>query len=330
MKHKNTLLILLVILLCAVVFFLSKSDESLNRQHLTNFAISDTSKVTKIIISDKVPSKAVLERDGNSKWLVNNQYRVSKSKIFYLLQTLNRMKIAHPVPINMRDNVIGNLQTYGIKVEVYSENGEEKIFYVGGENNELTATFMLLRGALDPYAVHIPGFNGYLSTRFFTQEYLWRDKLIMSYDNREIMQVDLQYHSKNQSDDSFHLSVSDSIIKLSNWANYEFDADTVAIETYRAAFRNLFAISFVSGTLNTDSLMTRTPLISLNVKTNTNKQTEILFYSKKAAPGTQVNGDVTMRDPESIYAFVNKSDWYVIQRQKFNQVFTTLDKLRMK
>ena len=62
------------------------------------------------------------------------------------------MEIAHPVPLSMRDNVIGNLAVKGIKVEVELKNGKNKIFYVGGENKELTATFMMLKGALEPYA----------------------------------------------------------------------------------------------------------------------------------------------------------------------------------
>ena len=129
---------------------------------------------------------------------VNGKYKARKSGIFYLLQTLQRMEIAHPVPLSMRDNVLGNLAVKGIKVEVELKNGNNKIFYVGGENKELTATFMMIKGAKEPYAVHIPGFKGYLSGRFFTQEYLWRDKTVINYDNRNISSVKMQYYNVNQ------------------------------------------------------------------------------------------------------------------------------------
>ena len=147
MKNKNILYIIVILFLGTCFYLLSKQDNSITRTDRRDFSIADTSEVIKVTLSSKAPEIAVLNRQNENSWTVNGKYKARKSGIFYLLQTLQRMEIAHPVPLSMRDNVIGNLAVKGIKVEVQLKNGQEKIIYVGGENKELTATFMMLKGA---------------------------------------------------------------------------------------------------------------------------------------------------------------------------------------
>ena len=239
------------------------------------------------------------------------------------------MEIAHPVPLSMRDNVIGNLAVKGIKVEVELKNGKNKIFYVGGENKELTATFMMLKGALEPYAVHIPGFKGYLSGRFFTQEYLWRDKTVINYDNRNISSVQMQYYNVNQKDESFRITKTNMGYQLSDFETKEMiEHNPKALETYIASFRKLYAESFVTGTLNTDSLIKTQPLFELTVTTIDNQSTAIKVFNKKAEKTIYVDGDITMQDPERMFAFVNNEDWMVIQTNTFKKVMKELTELK--
>ena len=66
---------------------------------------------------------------------------------------------------------------------------------------------MILENSSEPYVVSIPGFNGYLSSRFSCEENDWKDKIIFNYDKNEIESVHLNYrdtiHSfKIYSDDS--------------------------------------------------------------------------------------------------------------------------------
>ena len=144
MKNKNIRYIVIILFLGISIYLLSKKDNSITRSDRRDFSISDTSEVIKVTLSSKAPEIAVIDRQNENSWIVNGKYKARKSGIFYLLQTLQRMEIAHPVPLSMRDNVIGNLAVKGIKVEVEVKTGKNKIFYVGGENKELTATFMVI------------------------------------------------------------------------------------------------------------------------------------------------------------------------------------------
>jgi len=329
MKNKNILYIIVILFLGTCIYLLSKQDNSITRTDRRDFSIVDTSEVIKVTLSSKAPEIAVLNRQNENSWTVNGKYKARKSGIFYLLQTLQRMEIAHPVPLSMRDNVIGNLAVKGIKVEVQLKNGQEKIIYVGGENKELTATFMMLKGALEPYAVHIPGFKGYLSGRFFTQEYLWRDKTVINYDNRNIASVKMQYYNINQKDESFEITKTNMGYQLSDFETKEMIGhNPKALETYIASFRKLYAESFVTGTLNTDSLIKTQPLFELTVKTIDNQSTAIKVFNKKAEKTIYVDGDITMQDPDRMFAFVNNEDWMVIQTNTFKKVMKKLSELK--
>lgn len=329
MKNKNILYIIVILFLGACIYLLSKQDNSITRTDRRDFSIADTSEVIKVTLSSKAPEIAVLNRQNENSWTVNGKYKARKSGIFYLLQTLQRMEIAHPVPLSMRDNVIGNLAVKGIKVEVQLKNGKEKIIYVGSENKELTATFMMLKGALEPYAVHIPGFKGYLSGRFFTQEYLWRDKTVINYDNRNIASVKMQYYNVNEKDESFQITKTNMGYQLSDFETNEMiQHNPKAIETYIASFRKLYAESFVTGTLNIDSLIKTQPLFELNVTTIDNESTAIKVFNKKAEKTIYVDGDITMQDPDRMFAFVNNEDWMVIQTNTFKKLMKKLSELK--
>lgn len=329
MKNKNILYFIVILFLGTCIYMLSKQDNSIKRTDRRDFSVVDTSQVIKVTLSSKAPEIAILDRQNENSWTVNGKYKARKSGIFYLLQTLQRMEIAHPVPLSMRDNVIGNLAVKGIKVEVELKNGKNKIFYVGGENKELTATFMMLKGALEPYAVHIPGFKGYLSGRFFTQEYLWRDKTVINYDNRNISNIKMQYYNVNQNDESFLIKKTNKGYQLSDFETKEMiKHNAKALETYIASFRKLYAESFVTGTLNTDSLIKTQPLFELTVTSIDDQSTAIKVFNKKAEKTIYVDGDITMQDPERMFAFVNNEDWMVIQTNTFKKVMKELSDLK--
>lgn len=166
-KTNNIIYLILIVLFGGLAYILNNQKVSISRSDRRDFSIEDSSKVVQITLSSKVPETAILRRINESYWTINEEYKAGNSLVQNLLKTLQRMEIAHPVPLTMRENILGNLAIYGIRVQVELKNGDEKIFYVGGENREQSATFMMLQNASEPYAVHIPGFQGYLSSRFF-------------------------------------------------------------------------------------------------------------------------------------------------------------------
>ena len=329
MKTNNGIYLSILFCLGLLSYLLLNNEQDVTRTDRRDFAVNDTSTVVKVIISSKLPETAVLQRVNESEWTVNENYKARKSAVFYLLKTLQRMEIAHPVQRSMRNNVLGNLAVHGIKVEVFLNDGTNKTFYVGGENQELSASFMMLQDATDPYAVHIPGFKGYLSTRFFTQESIWRDKTVLKYDNIDIESISLQYFAPKMIEESFVLNEVNQKFTLTDYTGTGTqEIDPAKLQPYLASFRKLSSEGYISGSLNVDSLVKTQPIFDLIVQNKNQEQTQVTAYYKKAKDGARADGDVTMKDPERMYAHVNKTDWVLIQRNTFNKVMKGMSDLK--
>jgi len=55
----------------------------------------------------------------------------------------------------------------------------------------MLGTYYKMAGSDLPFAVYIQGFNGYLTTRFFTEENLWRDRTIYGLAPKDIKAVEM-------------------------------------------------------------------------------------------------------------------------------------------
>ena len=119
-KNIKSIIVLLVLIIISVYTYFKKSNSSI-REELKDFAIEDTSTVDKIFMVDKTNSQVLLEKiDG--QWFVNKQFPVRKDAIDMLLKTMNRLIVKSPVPKSSFDNIVGQLATQSIKVEIYSLN----------------------------------------------------------------------------------------------------------------------------------------------------------------------------------------------------------------
>ena len=93
----------------------------------------------------------------------------------------------------------------------------------------------------------------------------------------------MQYYNVNQKDESFRITKTNMGYQLSDFETKEMIGhNQKALETYIASFRKLYAESFVTGTLNTDSLIKTQPLFELTVTTIDNQSTAIKVFNKKA------------------------------------------------
>jgi hypothetical protein len=192
MKNKAPFIILASLLLIAAFVYLVKTQK-LSKKDLANFAVEDTSAVTKIFLANKSGSgSVVLEKQPENYWKVNNKYRVRKDAIDNILSTLAALKVKAPVGRASFNNVVKEMSGTATKVEVYSNSTLIKTIYVGGPTMDYNGTYMMLESSTKPYIVEIPGFEGYLSTRFFTDEEQWKDSKIFYTKFKELKKVVMQ------------------------------------------------------------------------------------------------------------------------------------------
>jgi len=162
----------------------------------TDFALPDTAAIDRIFIADMDGGKALLERvEGERYWRLNGTHFARKDAVDLLLKTALRAGVRGPVPAAQRETVIRLLASRGKKVEWYTGgDAPAKVWYIGTATPSHTGTYMLLEmeegKAAEPFIVHMEGFSGFLSTRFFTDEREWRYTGVFDFPGRELASVE--------------------------------------------------------------------------------------------------------------------------------------------
>ena len=122
-KNKNKIGIALVIFLSAITFYFNtQNTKGTLKKELTNFAVKDTSSITKIFLADKQNHTVLLERQTNGSWMLNKKYQVREDAIKLLLTTMKELSVKAPVGKQAFENVVKRLATSAVKVEIYTNN----------------------------------------------------------------------------------------------------------------------------------------------------------------------------------------------------------------
>lgn len=314
-------MILLVIV--SVFLIMDKKDFTIDKE-LRDFSVKDTSTVNKIFMVEKSNNKVLLEKkDG--VWWVNDKFKAREDAIYTLLKTLYRMDVKSPVPKSAHNSVIKRLATESVKVEIYQNNELTKVIYVGGATSNHFGTYMMLEGSDVAFVVHIPGFNGFLSTRFFTDENLWRSTKVFDYNYNEISTVsvtdpakpDKSYIVSNNGENRFGLKLLKGNKEIENF-------DTLEVKTYLAYFKSIAYQSLLTDydKKTKDSIITSTPYFILeltDVYQNTTSVKAFLMPATYDAYGP--DGEWLPYDPNVMYALINDKDFVTIQFYVFDPLF---------
>jgi hypothetical protein len=167
----------------------------------SEFAVTDTASVTRIFIADKDGGQALLERvPGERYWQLNGQHKERKDAVDLLLKTFKRVAVQRPVSEGEKDNVNRLLAGRAKKVEIYQDGDvPTKTWYIGTATQSHTGTYMVLGDgqmgvAEEPFVMHMEGFTGFLSTRFFTEEVEWRYTGMFDFPAKSLRKVEVEYH----------------------------------------------------------------------------------------------------------------------------------------
>jgi len=328
MKKKLTLLIALVVVLAAVVIYFSlrSSDSSLKRE-LRDFAVEDTASVDRIFMVQKDNQQITLTRSGN-RWLVNDRYLARPDAMENLLKTLKRIQVKSPVSTSMMNTAVRMLATRNTKVEVYDGRKLLKTIYVGGPTQDQMGTFMMLEGSSVPFIVHIPGFVGYLTTRFFVNERGWRSTELFRYNFNDIAAVTVEnpaapgesFRVRNLGDNQFEVS------SLNGRPN-PGPIDTIGTKFYLSQFEKM-NFEFFTDSLpaqRIDSMLTSPTYRTVTLEDRSGLQRTLRMWPRPANGKTDVDGNTLLWDDERLLAFLDEKDWVVVQYYVFNPVFLRFD-----
>jgi len=320
---KNIIYLTLVLILSiiAIVLILNNKKATLKKE-LRDFAIADTSIVDEIFMVDKSNAKVKLTRINKGTWQVNNKVIARKDAIDVLLETLSNMAVRYPVPKSSHNTIVKQMAVQSTKVEVYSKGRLLKTYFVGGPTKDHTGTYMLLNKSSVPMVVFLPGFNGYLSTRFFTREIDWYSTNIFKYDYSKIYSVTCEHPQEpEKSFKIIRLGPNNfSIIKLIDNSTID-NYDTIAVKTYLSYFKSVNFDHFMTQIpkKKKDSIIHATPIYIFTVEDiNHNKKTIKTFLKDPEKNSKKANFEThySKYDLDNMYGYI-PGETYLVMVQYF-------------
>lgn len=330
MKRNYTLLVILVFLTAAagVMYYLNIGSSTLAANPLANFAIEDVENIDQLVIIDKDGGKAVLTKsDSSDLWDLNGKYKARKSNIELLLKTFKRIKVKAPVPKTMQETVIRNIAGDGKKCEIYKNGELSKTYYIGTPTPDHFGTYMLLETpdegrSSEPFIMHMSGFAGFLSSRFFTDEEEWRYTGVFRYPKLNFESVEVN-HFENPGV-SFKITYEGkNDLKLYSLSNgMEMPVfDTLAVKDYLLLYKQVHFETFQSYLIPEaeDSVLRSQPAYSVKVTERDDSEKEIkLYWMENTIDAFDLDGQPYKWHPDHFYGTIDGEDLVRCQRFVFD------------
>lgn len=335
--RRNRIAIILVILMGSLTFwFISKNRKGTLSAEMKNFAVKDTASITKIFLADKNGRNLTLERGETGKWTVNGKYGVRMDALETLLETIMRLDVKEPVGKKAHDNVVKRLATKAVKCEIYQKGELTKAYYVGTETQDLTGTYMIMidietMEAMErPFITYIPGFEGYLTTRYFTEEKGWRDRTMFQYNPNDIKSVRMEVPYNPSY--GYELTVkgnNDYEIKMLSDNKIAENVDPLAVKQYLSYFQILSFESFEVDLKQhqIDSVLKSQPINILTVTDKDGNVNKVKFFARKPKKESYGKDGLLLKfDEERMDALMNNGvDFVMVQFYMFGKVMPSVD-----
>jgi hypothetical protein len=337
MIKKNRIAIILVILMGSLTFwFVVKNNKGTIRAEMKSFAVKDTAAIDKIFLADKNGRNLTLERGKDGFWTVNGKYGVRMDALETLMETFARIDVKEPVGKKAQDNVMKRLAAKAVKCEIYQHGELTKAYYVGSETPDKTGTEMIMidvnsmKAMERPFITYIPGFEGYLTTRYFTEERGWRDRTIFKYNPNDIKSVRMEVpYNKTY---GYELTVkgnNDYEIKMLSDNKIVADVDPLAVKQYLSYFQILSFESFEVDLKQPqiDSVLKSQPINILTVTDKNGKQNKVKFYARTPKDEElDKDGKPIKFDQDRMDALLNNGvDFVMVQFFMFGKVMPSVD-----
>ena len=204
-----------------------------------------------------------------------------------------------------------------------------KTYYVGDATQDNMGTYMLLEDSDEPFIMNIPGFRGFLNTRYSTLENDWRNHSIYNLEIPQIKSVKLEFPS-NPEKSFFINNIAKNKFTLTSLSNNQIisNYDTLKLFDYLTSFRNVKFEYIIpkNKDFNQDSVLASTPFHIITLTEMSGKINVLKTYHKKAnSEETELDGTQSLYDKDRLYASINnEKDFVLIQFYVFDNILRPL------
>jgi len=338
-KNRKFIIAVIVLGVIAIALVLTNSKSTFKRE-LSDFAVDDTSNVTKIFMSDKNNNNLTLTRVQPGKWLVSNKYPGSKANIELLLGTMLGLQVKETVPKAALEYVIKDLAAISVKVEIYQwkyrinffdvvrlfpHEKLTKVYYVGGPIQSNRGSYMIMEHSSVPFVVYLPGLRGFVTPIYSPIEKYWRDYSIFKKSIQQIESVRMEFPSDPENSFEIKKDANMNMQFISLDDNQPVPLfDTLKVMNFLASFRNINFEALLNDLepRRKDSILAMTPYCIISLTDISRSTQSIKIYRKGAFPGEMDDfGTPAPYDLDRLYALVNDGkDFTLIQYFVFDKI----------
>lgn len=337
-KNKITIILAIVLIAIAVLLIWNNRYLTTLRGESADFQVWDTASITKVFLADRMDNVTLLER-AEDGWTLNNEYKAHPKQIEQLFNTLYKVRVRMPVSVASHDNIITQMAGQSTKVEIYQmvprinlfnkiklfyHEKRTKVFYVGEATQDSGGTFMLREGADQAFIVYIPGFRGYISTRFTADPDNWRDHTIFHEPLANIQSVTLEFGEDPML--SFRIENTGKhqyqLTRLGD--NQVLPIDTLKVINLLASFNDIRFEALINNLVpeqRRDSVLNSQFLHRITLVNKQGKEVSMKTFKKRVQRILDIPEEEHAIDRERMYAFVNDDrDMVLVQNYVFDKV----------
>ena len=210
------------------------------------------------------------------------------------------------------------LATTGINVEIFEHDKMIKSYIIGSSTPDHLATYMIIKNNKTPYAIHIPGFNGFLSPRYGVQnnilnQNLWRSTKVFDLNSNEIKKI--KYSNLIDSKNSYWLTCNP--VKVRDFNNNYINYNNIKVQKLLNSFKKINCEAFKK-----------------NKKRIANsKQIEELIINNDTLRTYQISDSLSISREDNFnvkrkFATLNNGDLMLIQDYVFNKILISIDEIK--
>lgn len=336
-KNKLSLILTIILIVIAGLLIWNNRFLSTLRGTSADFSVWDTASITKLYLADRLDHESLLERHPDG-WTVND-FKAHDEKVNQLLNTLYKIHVRMPVSVASHDNIIKQLAVSSTKVEIYQivprinlfnkvklfpREKCTRVFYVGDATMDSNGTFMLKEGSDQPYIVYIPGFRGYISTRFAANPDEWRDHVIFQESLADIQTLTMEFGGDPMR--GFKVdNVGKHQYQLTRLGdNQDLPFDTLKVINLLSSFSDLRYEELLSNKTaqeRMDSIRQSPFLYKITLENKQGEVKSLKAYQKKVQSVFDIPETEWIDDEDRMYAFIdNDKDLVLIQYYIFDKI----------
>ena len=286
---RNIITLLTGVLLIAFLAWISlklMSNKGKSDSELIEFAISDTTKISQIIITDAQSNKITLV-NKNGLWTEDNGDCVSQQNVSFILDAAKNIEFKGYLPENSTRKFTELMASQHTIVEFFVSGEWVKTWYIGPSSQDHYGQVMLLENSDEgksnrPVMMRIKGLKGIIEPRFFADKRKWMCTNVFALSVDEIKNVNIQFFDEPSRSFSVKKDHQNFIVKQGG--NPLKFVDTANVYRYLQAYKKIhFALpNYEMTPRQCDSIKKSMPFCKLQVTQTNGKSTLLKLYRIKA------------------------------------------------